>query len=377
MPLWPTMYSDEHDANITSMIRDPPAGVYAGNTMAITPVNHVGGVSLCCPLPQESILRSIPGLAPQQFTAVSVRISQPEVTFLLFSGGNVRVTGAKSKSAFFLGIHQLRTFLASKGYAARIANVSLDNIVGRCTIGHTLKVEAIETAILQNMSPLQGTAIYEPELFSALIYRIRISNCKITITVFESGRIMVLGITDMKKASLAVKRFQEFAIAFKHDKTDTSQQKEKSKKRSHQRAFEKKQREEKDDEDEFLEEMIAETELEDDDDYDDGDEVEQVEEDEDDAMWNNETDTVAFSSEHATQKSINLLLEKKKRKAGRLTMDEVEKIQSKVHEEFSDDLNDEEIVTKIKELARKKSKKKVDAFEKRQEKKNKSIKSGK
>jgi len=346
------MYSDDHDAAIAANIIDPPAGVYEGTTMAITPVNHVGGVSICCPLPQDKLLRTIPGLAPQQFTAVSVRIGNPEVTFLLFDGGNVRVTGAKSMSAFFLGIHQLRIFLASRGYQARIANVSLDNIVGRCAIGHTLKVEAIETAILQNNSPLQGTGIYEPDLFSALIYRIRLSNCKITITVFDSGKIMVLGITDMKKASIAVKRFQEFALGFKHDTTDTSQQKDKSKKRSHQRAFEKKHREEKDDEDELIAEMIEDEEDEDDEDSqvilsDDG------EEDQD----NDKEDEEAND------------LKKKRKKAARLTMDEFEKIQTEAHEEFADSMTDEQLMAKIKELARDKSKKKLEVFDSRQEKK--------
>lgn len=341
------MYSEEHDAAIAATIIDPPAGVYEGTTMAITPVNHVGGVSICCPLPQEKLLRTIPGLAPQQFTAVSVRIGHPEVTFLLFDGGNVRVTGAKSMSAFFLGIHQLRTFLASRGYQSRIANVSLDNIVGRCAIGHTLKVEAIETAILQNNSPLQGTGIYEPDLFSALIYRIRLSNCKITITVFESGKIMVLGITNMKKASIAVKRFQEFALGFKHDTTDTSQQKDKSKKRSHKRAFEKKQREEKDDEDELIGEM-----MEDEEDNEDQDSQDILSDDEDDEEDQEVTD-----------------LEKKRKKAARLTMDEFEKIQTEAHEEFADSMTDEQLMAKIKELARAKSKKKLEAFDSRQEKK--------
>lgn len=346
------MYSEEHDAAIAATIIDPPAGVYEGTTMAITPVNHVGGVSICCPLPQEKLLRTIPGLAPQQFTAVSVRIGHPEVTFLLFDGGNVRVTGAKSMSAFFLGIHQLRTFLASRGYQARIANVSLDNIVGRCAIGHTLKVEAIETAILQNNSPLQGTGIYEPDLFSALIYRIRLSNCKITITVFESGKIMVLGITNMEKASIAVKRFQDFALGFKHDTTDTSQQKDKSKKRSHQRAFEKKHREEKDDEDELITEMLDEQEQDDEDDDDDNQEI----------MSDNGEEDEEDDQDMAD-------LEKKRKKAGRLTFDEFEDIQTKVHEEFADSMTDEELMAKIKELCRAKSKKKMEAFDSRQEKK--------
>lgn len=335
------MYSNEYDAAIAATIIDPPAGVYEGTTMAITPVNHVGGVSICCPLPQEKLLRTIPGLAPQQFTAVSVRIGHPEVTFLLFDGGNVRVTGAKSMSAFFLGIHQLRNFLAFHGYQARVANVSLDNIVGRCAIGHTLKVEAIETAILQNNSPLQGTGIYEPDLFSALIYRIRLSNCKITITVFESGKIMVLGITNMEKASVAVKRFQEFALAFKHDTTDTSQQKDKSKKRSHQRAFEKKNREEKDDEDEFIADI--------------------VEEDDDE---DKEEDQISDSDD---EEQIDL--EKKRKKAGRLTFDEIEEIQLEAQEQFSD-LSDEQLMAKIKEMGRAKSQKKMLAFDKRHEKKN-------
>ena len=312
--------------------------------MAITPVNHVGGVSMCCPLPQEKLLRTIPGLAPQQFTAVSVRIAQPEVTFLLFDGGNVRVTGAKSMSAFFLGIHQLRTFLASRGYLAKIANVSLDNIVGRCAIGHTLRVEAIETAILQNNSPLQGTAIYEPDLFSALIYRIRLSNCKITITVFESGKIMVLGITNMKKASIAVKRFQDFAAEFKHDTTDTSQQKEKSKKRSHQRAFEKKHREEKDDEDEIVGEIL---------------ECRDDEEDDDQDSFDVEEDEEAMD------------LEKKRKKAGRLTFDEFEEIQAEMHEQYGDVMSDEQLMAKIKETAKAKSEKKMFAFDKKQQKRNK------
>ncbi len=355
-------YSDQHDAKIAALIRSPPAGIYAEDVMLLEPVNYVGGATLGCPLISERLFEQIPGLEGRQFTAVPVRISNPESTYLLFGGGKMRVSGGKSKSAFYLGLQQMRAFLARRGYMAHLYNVSLDNIVARCNVGVPLKIEEIELAIKHNLSPLQGFSMYDPAMFSALIYRIKFycpitgNLICITITIFESGKIMVLGITDMDGAARAVKLFQIFAQQYRNDITDTSQHKEKSKNRANQRQFAKRKKQE-DDLDEELESA-----------WNDEDASSSSDSDsESDSDSDFDPDSTGAMEITRTRKRVETY-EKRKKKISKLKMKDLESIQEDINKETDTDFSPEQMVDEIKKRGKVVIEQRLMRFEAREQK---------
>merc|ERR1712216_974451 len=120
---------------------------------------------------------------PKRFSAVILRIHEPETTALIFHSGKMVVTGAKSEV-------DART--SAKKYARIVQKLGfkVQNIVGSCDVKFPIRLEGISLSHSHFSN-------YEPELFPGLIFRMR--QPKIVLLIFVSGKVVLTGAKSRKE----------------------------------------------------------------------------------------------------------------------------------------------------------------------------------
>ena len=102
----------------------------------------------------------------KKFAAASIRLFAPRSTCLVFSSGNLVVTGCTSEDqallASFRYVHMLRKFLKMP---LRMKKFRIQNLVAACTLDFTIN-------LVQMAQHYQLHCNYEPEIFPGLIFRI-------------------------------------------------------------------------------------------------------------------------------------------------------------------------------------------------------------
>jgi transcription initiation factor TFIID TATA-box-binding protein len=134
----------------------------------------------------NSVVRGYPGAVyrPEVFPGLVFRLKRPKTGMLIFSTGKMVCTGAKSakesRSAIIKVVKELK-----KGGIIILGkpDFKVENIVASASLGG--KVD------LEKMSVTLRKAMYEPEQFPGLIYRMDAP--KVVILVFASGRLVVTG----------------------------------------------------------------------------------------------------------------------------------------------------------------------------------------
>lgn len=125
----------------------------------------------------------------KRFAAVTIRISCPECTALLFSSGRLVITGART---WYESVYSSAYVceLLRKMYPANVFHLvkcDIQNIVG-----HVELPEANMKINLESMyQQFQLNCTYQKQLFPGLIYRP--ANSPIVLLCFYSGRIVITG----------------------------------------------------------------------------------------------------------------------------------------------------------------------------------------
>jgi len=134
---------------------------------------------------------------PEQFPGLIYRLGNPKTATLLFGSGAANCTGAKTiedvKTAIEIILEKLEK-IGIKVY--KNPKIVIQNIVATSDLGGDLNLSEVAVALgLENVE-------YEPEQFPGLVYRI--SEPKVAMLLFGSGKIVCAGARNIEDVSLAV-----------------------------------------------------------------------------------------------------------------------------------------------------------------------------
>jgi transcription initiation factor TFIID TATA-box-binding protein len=121
---------------------------------------------------------------PDRFPGLVFRLKKPKTGTLIFGSGKMVCTGAKSRKESLSAIMNVVKELKKCGIIIPSKpSVEVVNIVASASLGGTVDLEKAVTTL--------GKAMYEPEQFPGLIYRM--DEPKVVILVFASGSLVCTG----------------------------------------------------------------------------------------------------------------------------------------------------------------------------------------
>ncbi|MEM4789968.1 MAG: TATA-box-binding protein [Thermofilum sp.] len=120
----------------------------------------------------------------REFPGLVLRLTRPKTATLIFSSGKMVCTGAKSEAEVYKAVKTIVKLL--KQYGIDIRNepiIEIQNIVASANLRASVDLEKA-AFMLEN-------AMYEPEQFPGLIYRMR--EPKVVLLIFSSGKVVCTG----------------------------------------------------------------------------------------------------------------------------------------------------------------------------------------
>lgn len=135
---------------------------------------------------------------PEQFPGLVFRVTEPKTAALIFRSGKVVCTGAKSIADVDRAIEIVCNSLRAKGFQGIMDKpvIQIQNIVATADLHAELNLNAI--AIGLGLESVE----YEPEQFPGLVYRL--TNPKVVVLIFGSGKLVCTGARRAEDASEAV-----------------------------------------------------------------------------------------------------------------------------------------------------------------------------
>lgn len=151
-------------------------------------VNLVASVKMCNSFDLLNISQLIRNAEynPRRFDAVILRIQEPKATAMVFKVGKVNIVGTRDQEVARLAAKKFCRILRKVGYSCRIEEFVVNNLVA--TIACNFRIRLQEIA---NDKGHRQLARYNPETFPGIIYKI--PDPKITLLIFESGKIIMTG----------------------------------------------------------------------------------------------------------------------------------------------------------------------------------------
>ena len=161
--------------------------------------NVVASVTLDQELNLEKIAERVPNAeySPEQFPGLVLRLKKPKTAALIFSSGKMVCTGAKSESEVNKAVNTIIKVLKKHGIEIKSKpKVEIQNIVASANLKAGVDLERAARL-------LEG-AMYEPEQFPGLIYRM--SEPRVVLLIFSSGKIVCTGARKEEEVSEAVNK---------------------------------------------------------------------------------------------------------------------------------------------------------------------------
>jgi len=201
-------------AAVARSFRPQSAGMYAGDVPLLRVANVVGGTRLCVELDQQ-LKDHMFTLDTKQFHGSSARLvlgdlvaGRNVVTALIFRPGSMQIVGAQNATILQLALHRIADVLRAHGRRPHMLFVSIDNCVATSGID-------TEIALEQLVDCLYGyDTQYCPGVFPGLICLPFKRGRAPAMMVFESGRMMALGVSSVEAANRTFLSFA--AIARSH-----------------------------------------------------------------------------------------------------------------------------------------------------------------
>lgn len=172
--------------------------------------NVVGLANYDIQFDQFKLLREFPNIEYQQkdFPAVIWRGRPPRgTTLLVFKSGRTVQMGMYSDMAFNHAVQRFRLELIQKSYMPSLKPLRFENRVFSHEIGFPIRVWEIE------FQDELGCA-YIPSLFPGLVYRM--FRPPVTALVFESGKLMLLGVRHKEHLDLALNHLEPILTQHRH-----------------------------------------------------------------------------------------------------------------------------------------------------------------
>jgi len=134
----------------------------------------------------NAVVKAYPGVEyrPEQFPGLVFRLKRPKTGTLIFSSGKMVCTGARSGKESRTAIMKIVKELKKVGIIIlNKPNFKVVNIVASASLGGNVDLEKAVSTLRK--------AMYEPEQFPGLIYRM--DEPKVVILIFASGNLVVTG----------------------------------------------------------------------------------------------------------------------------------------------------------------------------------------
>lgn len=133
----------------------------------------------------------------EQFPGLVFKLKEPKTAALIFSSGKLVCTGAKSIDDSKLAINKTVDLMRTIDHdIPHEFEIIIQNIVASGNLESTLNLEAVALE-------LEDTE-YEPEQFPGLVYRL--SDPKVVLLLFGSGKVVCTGAKTRDDAKLGVER---------------------------------------------------------------------------------------------------------------------------------------------------------------------------
>jgi len=134
----------------------------------------------------NAVVKGYPGVEyrPEQFPGLVFRLKRPKTATLIFSSGKMVCTGARSGKESRTAIMKVVKELKKLGIIILSKpDFKVVNIVASASLGGKVDLEKTVVTLRK--------AMYEPEQFPGLIYRM--DEPKVVILIFASGNLVVTG----------------------------------------------------------------------------------------------------------------------------------------------------------------------------------------
>jgi transcription initiation factor TFIID TATA-box-binding protein len=125
---------------------------------------------------------------PERFPGLVMRITDPKATFLIFSTGKMVITGLRRADEASPGVKKIMKSIKSAGIKVSNPEITIQNIVASGNL-HTFIDLNMAAIIMEN-------AMYEPEVFPGLIYRMK--DPKTVFLIFSTGKVVCTGAKNKK-----------------------------------------------------------------------------------------------------------------------------------------------------------------------------------
>lgn len=166
--------------------------------------NIVASTSLADRLDLDAIALALEGAEyePEQFPGLIYRLKEPKTAMLIFRSGKANCTGGKNlndvRKTIDIVIKQLEQ---ADIPVHKSPEITIQNMVAVYDLEVELNLNAIAISLgLENVE-------YEPEQFPGLVYRI--TDPKVVMLLFGSGKVVCTGARKTEDIEIAVTRLRE------------------------------------------------------------------------------------------------------------------------------------------------------------------------
>lgn len=140
---------------------------------------------------------------PERFPGLIMRLTDPKSTALIFSTGNMVVTGLKEESLIEGSVSRYIDNITRSGISlVGEPEIRVQNIVASGDLHVPIDLNDA-TIILNN-------AVYEPEVFPGLIYRME--NPKAVFLIFATGKVVCTGVKKREDVDVSMKKLERVII---------------------------------------------------------------------------------------------------------------------------------------------------------------------
>jgi len=133
---------------------------------------------------------------PERFPGLVMRITNPKATFLIFSTGKMVITGLRRADEASPGVKKIMKSIKSAGINVSNPEITIQNIVASGDL-HTF-IDLNKAAIIME------NAMYEPEVFPGLIYRM--PDPKTVFLIFSTGKVVCTGAKNKESVKVAISK---------------------------------------------------------------------------------------------------------------------------------------------------------------------------
>lgn len=122
----------------------------------------------------------------QKFPALFIRLKNPDLSILLFTTGNVVITGARLYEDACMAVQKLVGLLVKLRYNAVVGPVKIENFVAKVCMGFPIKLSELQSCILHKRYCDQQNG-----RFPCINYRIFVIEPKVTVRIFGNGIFLI------------------------------------------------------------------------------------------------------------------------------------------------------------------------------------------